>query len=144
MIFRKYIGVVLINEKKVFVMKNEKNEWILPKVKVDDFSVSKEWIEMKFSEEFNLESDFEKIVDDTQYEFFSLTKKAPMCNTVFWYYAQSNNASFTIEKTSKIEDGGFYNIDIALQKITYSQEKNTVLKVLNTLENKKEEIYELA
>lgn len=142
--FRKYIGAVITSGNKIFIMRNEKSEWILPRVKVEGFNCEVEEIEDMFVSEFNLQAIFNKIVDDTQYEFFSLTKKAPMCNAVFWYHADSNDLSFTIKKSSKIEDGGFYDINIALDKITYSQEKNTVLKALNYLEYRAKQRDELA
>lgn len=118
-------GVVFYND-QVFLIKNEKDEWTLPKGVIKGNELSSEVAVKRVKEETGLEIDIVSNAGRTSYEFFSITRQRPVCNKITWYIMKSSHSNYTLEDTPKIKEGGFYSLDEALNKITYSQDKSIV------------------
>ena len=126
MLIRNCAGGVIFNGDKVFLLKNEKNEWVLPKGIIRNGDLPHEVAVNKVKLETGISAEIVSTAGQTNYEFFSLSRKKPVCNRITWYIMKALDLDFTISKEEGFQDGGFFDIDEAVNKITYSQDKAIV------------------
>ncbi|WP_425446054.1 NUDIX hydrolase [Dethiothermospora halolimnae] len=127
MILRHCAGGVVFKEDKVFVLKNEKGEWVLPKGKIRNGFLSTETALFRVKEETGLEHvDIISTAGETCYEFYSFTRQKQVFNQIVWYLMETADSHFEINKRQGFTDGGFYNIEDAINMITYNQDKSLV------------------
>lgn len=126
MLFRKCAGGVVFCGDSVFLLRNEKQEWVLPKGVVRGNTSQQEVALARVQAEGGLQVDVLEAVGETSYEFYSVTRRAPVCNRVMWYIMLAQSESHRIAYEQGFTDGGFYPIDIALEMITYTQDKSLV------------------
>lgn len=126
MLFRNCAGGVVFFEDKVLLLKNEKDEWVLPKGVIRNGYLSKDVALNRVKEEAGVKADVISSVGETCYEFFSLTRQRPVCNEITWYLMTTGNDSCSVNRKLGFKDGGFYSISEALDMITYSQDRSLV------------------
>ncbi|WP_427339054.1 NUDIX hydrolase [Caloranaerobacter sp. DY30410] len=126
MLFRNCAGGVVFYGDRVFILKNEKGEWVLPKGKIRDGFLAHETAVSRVKEETGLEVSIISTAGETSYEFFSITRGRPVCNEIIWYIMEAKNEDFVVNKDEGFKDGGFFDIEDALKLITYSQDKALV------------------
>ncbi len=126
MLVRNCAGGVVFFEDKVFLLKNEKGEWVLPKGVIRNGELSHEVALRRVKEEAGITAQIISTAGNTNYEFFSVTRQKPVCNKITWYIMKSLNGHYKVNKEENFTDGGFYDIDEALNIITYSQDKALV------------------
>lgn len=127
MLIRNCAGGVVFKEDEVFILKNEKNEWILPKGKIRGKQLPPETAIERVEFETGIEGP--KIVSsagETAYEFYSITREQAVCNKIIWYIMESEDEKHNINMDEGFQEGGFYQIDKAIDMITYSQDKSLV------------------
>lgn len=126
MIFRNCAGGVVFYANQVFIFKNEKNEWVLPKGVIRNKDLSRDVALSRVKVEAGIDAEILSTAGETSYEFFSVTRKQPVCNQITWYIMHAKSKDFKINKELGFQDGGFFTIDQALEMITYSQDKSLV------------------
>lgn len=126
MLFRNCAGGVVFYANQVFILKNEKNEWILPKGVIRNKNLSRDVALDRVKIEAGIDAEILSTAGGTSYEFYSVTRKEPVCNQITWYIMNARTKEFEINKQLGFKDGGFYTIDKALELITYSQDKSLV------------------
>lgn len=127
MIIRNCAGGVVFKDNKVFILKNDKNEWVLPKGKIRNKQLPPETAIYRVEYETGINNP--KIVSSagqTAYEFYSLTRNQSVCNKIIWYIMESDSEDFEINKEEGFTEGGFYPIEEGIEMITYSQDKSLV------------------
>lgn len=127
MIIRNCAGGVVFRDNKVFILKNDKNEWVLPKGKIRGEQLPPETAIGRVEYEAGINEP--KIVSsagETAYEFYSITRKEAVCNKIIWYIMESNDEKHNINFQEGFKEGGFYPVDEAMDLITYSQDKSLV------------------
>lgn len=144
MIVRNCAGGVVFNGNKVFILKNEKNEWVLPKGKIRNGFLAQETAIERVNAECGVDAVIVSTGGETSYEFYSFTRQMPVYNKITWYIMESYSDEYHVNKEQGFKDGGFFNIKEAIDKITYSQDKSLVtlsykkylvLKEIENLEN---------
>jgi len=118
-------GVVFQND-RVFIMKNDKGEWVLPKGVVHSREVPRDAAQRRVWQEGGVEAVVLSPAGETNYEFYSYSRKMPVCNKIDWFIMEATCNTFSINKDAGFDDGGFFPIEEALEKITYSQDKSLV------------------
>ncbi len=126
MLVRNCAGGVVFFGDKVFLLKNEKDEWVLPKGVIKNGDYPDEVALKRVKEETGIDAKIISTAGNTHYEFFSVTRQRPVCNKITWYIMKSLNDNFEVNKEQNFFEGGYYTIDEALQKITYSQDKSLI------------------
>lgn len=116
-------GLVFVGD-KVFLLKNEKGEWVLPKGVIRNGDISNEVAVNRVKEEAGISAEIVSSAGRTNYEFFSVTRQKPVCNKITWYIMKSPNENYKINKDESFTDGGFFPIDEAISRATYSQDKS--------------------
>lgn len=123
MLVRNCAGGVVFCGDKVFLLKNEKGEWVFPKGIIRNGDLPAEVALRRVKEEAGITSEIVSTAGRTNYEFFSVTRQRPVCNKIIWYIMKSPNEDFKINKEEDFVDGGYFNFDEAMQLITYSQDR---------------------
>ncbi|SHE36639.1 8-oxo-dGTP pyrophosphatase MutT, NUDIX family [Tissierella praeacuta DSM 18095] len=127
MIIRNCAGGVVFRDDKVFVLKNDKNEWVLPKGKIRGEQLPPETAINRVEYETGVNAP--KIVSsagETAYEFYSFSRNQAVCNKIIWYIMESQDEEYKVNLEEGFKEGGFYPVEEAVDMITYSQDKSLV------------------
>lgn len=123
MLVRNCAGGIVFCGNKVFLLRNEKGEWVFPKGVIRSGELSSEVALKRVSEEADIASEIVSTAGHTNYEFFSVTRQKPVCNKIIWYIMKSNNNYFKINEQEKFMEAGYFEIEEAMKLVTYSQDK---------------------
>lgn len=126
MLFRNCAGGVVFHKDKVLILKNEKDEWVLPKGVIRNGNLSRDVALSRVKEEAGVDAEIISSVGETCYEFFSLTRQKPVCNEITWYLMNAPEEKCELDKEQGFKDIGFFEISDALEKITYNQDRSLV------------------
>ncbi|QZY56502.1 NUDIX hydrolase [Crassaminicella profunda] len=126
MLFRNCAGGVVFFDDKVLLLKNEKDQWVLPKGVIRNGSLSRDVALTRVKEETGVEADIISCVGETCYEFFSMSRQKPVCNEITWYLMRALEENYQLNEDLGFRDIGFYDIDVALNMITHNQDKSLV------------------
>ena len=124
MLFRQCAGGIVFYYDKVFLLKNEKNEWVFPKGVIRNGAYAHDVAIKRVKEETGLDAAIIAPVGETSYEFYSLTRHEPVCNQITWFLMEAQTDKYHLKKDQDFTDGGFFNIIEALSRVTYSQDKS--------------------
>ncbi len=125
MIVRNCAGGVVFFKDKVF-LKNDKNEWVLPKGKIRNGELVVEAAIRSVTDETGLDVEIISTAGETNYEFYSFSRQKPVCNVITWFIMESKNNNYLINKDKGFIDGGLFDIEKAIDLITYSQDESLV------------------
>jgi 8-oxo-dGTP pyrophosphatase MutT (NUDIX family) len=118
-------GVVFCSEgNKVFLLKNEKGEWVFPKGVIPSGSLANQVALNKVKEETGITAEIVSTAGHTNYEFYSVTRQRPVCNKIIWYVMRALDDEYKINNEKNFTDGGFFDIEQAMDLVTYSQDKS--------------------
>lgn len=117
-------GGVIFHENKVFLIKNEKGEWVMPKGVIRDGLPAEETALISVKKEAGIEAAIVDSAGRTYYEFFSITRQRPVCNRIAWFVMESPADSFVIGEPEKMQDAGYFTVTEALEMVTYSQDRS--------------------
>ncbi len=126
MIIRNCAGGVVFKEDKVLILKNDKNEWVLPKGKIREEHLPPETAIDRVEFEAGVNARIVSSAGETAYEFYSITRNQSVCNKIIWYIMESENDDFKTNIEEGFSEGGFYPVEEAIEMITYSQDKSLV------------------
>ena len=118
MLFRECAGGIIFCGDKVFLLQNEKGEWVFPKGVIKHGKTSAGVATERAQIEAGINAEILSAVGETSYEFYSITRNAPVCNRIVWFLMKADTLDY------KINEGGYYNIIEAFDKVTYSQDKS--------------------
>jgi len=127
MLQRNCAGGVVFYGDKVLVLRNDKNEWVLPKGLIPSGAISYQVAAERVKTEAGV-SAVEVVcpAGETRYEFYSMTRRSPVCNHITWYVMTAENDHCTYNESLGFTGGGFFPVEKALELITYSQDKTLV------------------
>lgn len=123
MIERNCAGGVVFFGEKVFLLKNEKEEWTFPKGVIRSNEVPADVALRRVMEEGGVTAEIITIAGKTSYEFYSVNRRKPVCNKIIWFIMSTYSDEFDISEKEKFQDGGFFYIEHAFQLVTYTQDK---------------------
>lgn len=140
MILRNCAGGVVFANEKVFLMENEKGEWVFPKGVIRNGELQSEVALRRVFEEGGIKATIISPAGRTNYEFFSVTRQQPVCNRITWFIMMADDEEYKIGEPEKYKNAGFFTIEEAMEKITYSQDRS----LLNVSYMKYKELISLA
>jgi len=126
MIVRNCAGGVVFKGDKVLILKNEKNEWVLPKGKIRNGSLPTETAINRVKYETGVDAAIVSTAGETSYEFFSLSRKQAVCNIIIWYVMEAIGGAVDANEEEGFQEGDFYPVEQAIEMITHSQDKSLV------------------
>jgi len=123
---RNCAGGVVFAGSKVYLLRNEKGEWVLPKGVIRNGERAGDVAIQRAMHEAGVSAKIVAPAGETCYEFFSSSRRAPISNRIDWFIMQASDESHKVNTDEGFQDGGFYPVDEALDKITYSQDRALV------------------
>lgn len=126
MIFRKCAGGVVFFDDSVFLLKNEKKEWILPKGVIREKRLPNDVALDRVFRETGIRARIISPAGETSYEFYSLTRRQPVCNQITWYVMKADTPDYRIAFEQGFIDGDYFPVEKGIELITYSQDKALV------------------
>ncbi|MCR4431243.1 MAG: NUDIX hydrolase [Tepidanaerobacteraceae bacterium] len=126
MLTRICAGGVVFCDDRVLILKNDKEEWVLPKGIIRPGKLAQEVAIDRVKVEAGVNAKIISPVGETCYEFYSITRQKPVCNQITWFLMETSNDKCTPNSELGFTEGGFYKIQEAMLKITYSQDKSLV------------------
>lgn len=124
MLLRKCAGGIVFHKDSVLLLQNDKGEWVLPKGLIRDGKSLEETAIQRVRMEAGAQAEVVNKAGATSYEFYSSSRKQPVCNEITWFIMQAGSGDVLISREEGFYDGGFFPIDEAIEKITYSQDKS--------------------
>ncbi len=140
MLFRNCAGGVVFFEDAVFLLKNEKSEWVLPKGVLRDEHMEHEVALSRVKYEAGIDAEIVAPAGETGYEFYSVTRKQPVCNRITWFIMRAKNRNFRVATDQGFLEGAFYPYEEALDRITYSQDRSLVKRAYQKIRQAKSEV----
>ena len=98
MLFRDCAGGVVFYKDSVFLLQNEKDEWVLPKGRIRDNKLSTEVALERVKIEAGIDAQILTSIGETSYEFFSLTRRTPVTNKISWYIMTADSDQFEVNR----------------------------------------------
>ena len=126
MIFRNCAGGVVYCGDMVFLLRNVKEEWVLPKGVIGDKRLAQDVALDRVFKEAGIKAQIISPAGQTSYEFYSITRHQPVCNRITWYVMRADTLDYRIAFEQGFTDGDYFPFDAAMDKITYSQDKALV------------------
>lgn len=126
MLFRSCAGGIVFSGEDVFLLLNEKEEWVLPKGVIRPGMLSSEVALRRVEAECGISAHIISTAGETSYEFYSITRRQPVCNEIAWYIMQADGRDFCINTQLGFKDGGWFGAESMLERITYSQDRSLV------------------
>lgn len=126
MLFRNCAGGIVFKGESVFILKNDKQEWVLPKGVIRNGAHASEVALKRVFEETGITARIIAPAGESSYEFYSYSRQQPVCNRITWFVMETDQADFDVNKEEGFLEGGFFKINDAIEKVTYSQDKSLI------------------
>lgn len=126
MLVRQCAGGVVFYDDTVFLLLNDKGEWVLPKGVIRGGKIPNEVAVTRVRYEGGVNAQIISSAGETSYEFFSYSRRRPVCNRISWFVMEALEPEFSINRMEGFKEGAFVTIKEALEKITYSQDRALV------------------
>lgn len=127
MLVRNCSGGVVFCEEKVLLLQNEKREWVFPKGVIRSGNAADEVAVARVRIEAGVTARIISSAGRTNYEFYSLSRQRPVANKIIWYIMIADDERVTPNHAQNFQDGAFFPIDEAMQRVTYSQDKSLLM-----------------
>jgi len=127
MLIRNCAGGIVFFDHKVLILKNEKNEWVFPKGVIRSDDSTQTIAKSRVLLEAGVEADIISPAGMTNYEFYSVSRQRPVCNRITWFVMESEDDTCSPNIAQNFTEGGFFPIEDAMAKITYSQDKSLLM-----------------
>lgn len=124
MIVRHCAGGVVFYANKVLIVKNDRDEWTLPKGKIYDGELQHSSASLRVKEETGIEANVLEAAGDTMYEFYSRSRQQEVCNAITWYIMDTESTDYILK--DELKDAGFYKVKDAIEMLSHSKEKSLV------------------
>ena len=124
LLIRNCAGGVVFHKDKVLLLKNEKEEWVFPKGVIRTDQLAHEVAVSRVQFEAGVKADIIEPAGQTSYEFYSISRRRPVCNRITWYLMTSDDDETVANLEEGFSEGGFFPYEDALERITYSQDKS--------------------
>ena len=120
-------GGVVFSGDRVLLLMNDKHEWVFPKGVIRSGDFPDEVAVRRVQFEGNIKARIVSSAGRTNYEFYSISRQRPVCNKIVWYIMTTEQDTATANEALGFLDAGFFPIEDAMDKVTYSQDKSLLM-----------------
>ena len=120
-------GVVFAGD-DVFLLKNDKGEWIMPKGVIRDRRNAREVALYRVEAEAGIEAEIIAPVGRTSYDFYSQSRRKEVSNRIQWYLMRAGSRRYRIAFEQGFLDGDYYPFDVAVRLLTHEQDREILRK----------------
>ncbi|NSW89751.1 MAG: NUDIX domain-containing protein [Firmicutes bacterium] len=139
MLVKNCAGGLVFWEDKVFLLKDERGEWIFPKGVIQKDELPAEAALRVAKETAGITAEIVSTEGRASYEISSKTHQNPIYNKIIWYVMISQNNEYQVKKDKGYKSGGYYSIGEAMELLTHNNNK----AILNFLSKKLSEMVTL-
>lgn len=122
LLFRNCAGGIVFYENRALLMRNEKDEWVMPKGVIREGGDMRRVALDRVKIEAGVEAEILASAGETCYEFYSVTRKRPVCNRIQWFIMRAKADSCA--PAAPFTEAAFFEKEAALEKITYTQDRS--------------------
>ena len=123
MVIRDCAGGVVFCGDRILLLRNEKQEWVLPKGVVRGGEKPVKVAVSSVRQEAGVDGRILAPLGRTHYEFFSVSREVPVRNLVVWYLMESDGGNVVPCEEKGFFAGSFFPVQEAMETVTYSQDK---------------------
>lgn len=127
MLVRNCSGGVVFSGDRVLLLMNDKHEWVFPKGVIRSGDFPDEVAVRRVQFEGNIKARIVSSAGRTNYEFYSISRQRPVCNKIVWYIMTTEQDTATANEALGFLAAGFFPIEDAMDKVTYSQDKSLLM-----------------
>lgn len=127
MLIRNCTGGIVFNGDKVLMIENDKHEWAFPKGVIRVNQKLTEVVVRRVKLETGVDAKVVAPCGKTHYEFYSITRRKPVHNNISWFIMKTDDVKPVANKEENILNAKFFDIQVAMEKVTYSQDKSLLL-----------------
>ena len=120
-------GVVFAGD-DVFLLKNDKGEWIMPKGVTRDRRNAREVALYRVEAEAGIQAEIIAPVGRTSYDFYSQSRRKEVSNRIQWYLMRAGSRRYRIAFEQGFLDGDYYPFDVAVRLLTHEQDREILRK----------------
>jgi len=125
--FRECAGGIVFRGEEVFLLCNEKNEWVFPKGVVRNADLPAHTALARVAVEAGLQAEILGEAGVTDYEFYSISRKCPVHNRIRWYVMTSQDEA-KVDYAEGFTAGGWFDREEATSRVTYTQDRELLEK----------------
>ena len=108
---------------EVFLLKNDKGEWIMPKGVIRDRGDAGDVALRRVEAEAGIEAEIVAPAGKTSYEFYSQTRRKQVLNRIQWFAMRAKSRRYRIAFEQGFLNGDFFPFDVAAKLITHDQDR---------------------
>ncbi len=120
-------GVVFAGD-EVFLLKNDKGEWIMPKGVIRDGRGAPEVALYRVESEAGIQAEIVAPVGRTGYDFYSQSRHRDVSNRIQWFAMRAGDRRYRIAFEQGFLDGDYFPFDVAVRLLTHEQDKEILRK----------------
>ena len=117
---RNCAGGVAFAGEDVFLLKNDKGEWIMPKGVIRDRRDAREIALYRVEAEAGIRAEIVAFVGRTCYDFFS---RREVSNRIQWFAMRAPDRRYRVAFEQGFLDGGYYPCEAAMRLLTHEQDR---------------------
>ncbi|HIS03056.1 MAG TPA: NUDIX domain-containing protein [Candidatus Pullichristensenella avicola] len=125
-------GVVFAGD-EVFLLKNDKGEWIMPKGVIRDRNSARDVALYRVEAEAGIRAEIVAPVGRTSYDFFSQSRRKSVSNRIQWYAMRASDRRYRIAFEQGFLDGDYYPYEIAVRLLTHEQDRDILRRARQIL-----------
>ena len=115
-------GVVFFGD-EVFLLKNDKGEWIMPKGVIRERGNAREVALYRVEAEAGIQARIIGLVGRTSYDFYSNSRRKEVSNRIQWYAMRADSRRYRIAFEQGFLDGDYYPFEVAERLLTHEQDR---------------------
>ena len=115
-------GVVFAGD-DVFLLKNDKNEWIIPKGVIRDRRSAREVALYRVEAEAGIEAEIVALAGRTSYDFYSQSRRKSVSNRIQWFAMRASDHRYRIAFEQGFLDGDYFPYEVAVRLLTHEQDR---------------------
>lgn len=129
---RSCAGGVVFCEEKVFLLMNDRGEWVMPKGVIRNRNHSNDVALWRVEDEAGIHARIIGIAGNTRYDFFSESRGKDVSNRIQWFAMVANDGEYHISFDQGFLNGGYYPIEKALGMLTHDCDRD-ILKTAHQI-----------
>ncbi|SMB96127.1 ADP-ribose pyrophosphatase YjhB, NUDIX family [Desulfonispora thiosulfatigenes DSM 11270] len=126
MLTRHCVGGVIFYNNKIFIIKNDKSEWVLPQSAIKKGNEISELALQKVKSECGVNAELLSYLGETSFYHNFHSQKNRHYNLISWFLMESKTGEYSLNKTDGYMEAGFFSIEEAIEKLSFQQHKGLI------------------
>ncbi len=120
MLVKNYSGSLVFWGDKVFLLKDERGQWVFPNGGIQKDELPAEAALRVVKETAGITAEIVSTEGHVSYQISSKIRQNPIYNKTIWYVMISQNDEYQIKEEKGYKSGGYYSIQEAMELLTYN------------------------